>query len=280
MSNYKTALAVGAAAIMVSTGASAQEAERYYDGFYVSGSIGAEFLEDEGTDSIVFDTDGDGDFDDSVRTAAGADAFSPGFCIGTPVTPGTLPCRGNRRTDGYALRAGFDRRFGDGPLVGGVLLEGALPGVQESLTGFTTTPASYTFGRELEAAVTARARLGLSPGDGRTLFYVTGGGGFGRIEHTFATSNRLNSFTPTEPDDWQLGWQAGGGAEVMLTRNIGLGVEYLYSSFDDSDYVVAVGPGTAPPTNAFLLQSGGTDMTLLNDKFDYHTMRATVSLRF
>ena len=126
----------------------------------------------------------------------------------------------------------------------------------------------------------ARARLGVAPGEGRALFYATGGAGYARIDHSFSTSNGANSFTPDNERDWQFGWQAGGGAEVMLTRNLGLGIEYLYSRFNDDDYVVAVGPGTAPATNPFLLESGGTDMRLSNDKFDYHALRASVNLRF
>lgn len=272
--------ATGLVALMLSSVAFAQEDERYFNGPYVSGSIGLEFAEDGRNDSIVFDTNRDGTFDDTVRTVAGADAFSPGFCAGTPVAVGAAGCRGNRQKEGYALRVGYDRQLGNGPIVAGVLVEGSRPGVEEFTSGFSTTPASYTFGREIDWTVTGRARLGISPGDGRGLFYATGGAGFARIDHSFSTSNGANSFTPANESDWKFGWQAGGGAEVMLTRNLGLGLEYLYSSYKDDDYVVAVGPGTAAPTNPFLLESGGTDMRLSNDRFDFHSLRATVNLRF
>lgn len=272
--------AIGVTAIMLSSTAIAQEDERYFDGAYISGAIGLESVEDGRSDAIVFDTDGDGSFSDTVSTAAGADAFSPGFCGGTPVSAGTAGCRGNRQNEGYSVRLGYDRHLGDGPFVAGVLVEGARPGVEEFTSGFSTTPAAYTFGRELDWAVTARARLGISPGEGRGLFYVTGGAGYARIDHSFTTSNGTNSFTPDNERDWQFGWQAGGGAEVMLTRNIGLGLEYLYSSYNDDDYTVAVGPGTAPATNPFLIGSGGTDMRLSDDRFDFHALRATLNLRF
>lgn len=270
----------GVTALLLSSTAFAQEDERYFNGPYISGTIGLESVEDGRSDSIVFDTDGDGTFTDTVNTAAGANAFSPGFCAGTPVAAGASGCRGNRQNEGYALRVGYDRHLGDGPIVAGVLIEGARPGVEEFTSGFSTTPASYTFGREIDWAVTARARLGISPGDGRGLFYATGGAGYARIDHSFTTSNGANSFTPDNVRDWQFGWQAGGGAEVMLTRNIGLGLEYLYSSYNDDDYNVAVGPGTAPATNPFLIENGGTDLRLSNDRFDFHALRATVNLRF
>ncbi len=272
--------AVGITALLLSSTAFAQEDERYFNGPYISGSIGLESVDDSRGDSIVFDTDGDGSFNDTVNTVANADAFSPGFCGGTPVAAGASGCRGNRQNEGYSVRLGYDRHLGDGPFVAGVLVEGARPGVEEFTSGFSTTPAAYTFGRELDWAVTARARLGISPGEGRGLFYVTGGAGYARVDHSFSTSNTANSFTPDNERDWQFGWQAGGGAEVMLTRNIGLGLEYLYSRYNDDDYSVAVGPGSAPATNPFLLDSGGTDMRLSNDKFDYHALRATVNLRF
>lgn len=273
--------AIGASALMMSSPAFAQEDERYFNGPYISGTIGLESVEDGRGDTIVFDTDRDGTFGDPVNTAAGADAFSPGFCAGSPVSADAAGCRGSRQKEGYALRIGYDRHLGDGPLVAGVLVEGARPGVEEFTTGFSTTPASYTFGREMDWAVTARARVGISPGEGRGLFYATGGAGYARIDHSFTTSNGANAFTPGDARDWQFGWQAGGGAEIMLTRNIGLGLEYLYSSYNDDDYTVAVGPGTAPVTNPFLLDDPqGTDMRLSNDRFDFHALRASVSLRF
>ncbi|WP_233994165.1 outer membrane protein [Porphyrobacter sp. AAP60] len=263
-----------------STAAFAQEEERYFDGVYVSGAIGTEFAEDNRDDRILFDTDRDGNFNDNVNTVTGANAFAPGFCAGTPVSAASATCRGNRQGEGYALRLGVDKHLGDGPFVAGVLIEGAKPGVEEFTTGFSTTPASYTFAREIDWSATARARLGIAPGNGRALLYATGGAGFARIERSFTTSNGANSFTDANENDWKFGWQAGGGAEVMLTRNLGLGLEYLYSRYNDDDYTVAVGPGTAPATNPFLRESGGTDMRLSNDKFDFHALRGTVSLRF
>lgn len=270
----------GIAALTVSSAAFAQEEDRYFDGFYVSGAVGTEFIEDGADDSIIFDTNGDGDFNNLVLTGAGDNAFGPGFCAGSPTSAANATCRGNRQTEGYALRAGIDKHLGDSPFVAGVLVEGSRPGVEEFTTGFSTTPASYTFGREMEWAVTGRARVGIAPGEGRALFYGTGGAGFARIERSFTTSNGANSFSPSDANSWEFGWQAGGGAEVMLTRNLGLGVEYLYSDFNDDDYTVAVGQGTAPDTNPFVLASDGTDMRLSNDRFNYHTLRATVNLRF
>jgi outer membrane immunogenic protein len=266
---------------VIASPAFAQDAGPYFDGFYIGGSVSADTADDSRNDRIVFDTDRDGEFDDFVRTGAGADAFSPGFCRGNAGgSTRAVSCGGNDLEVGYAVRAGFDSRMGDGPLVAGVLVEAAKPGVEDFTTAFSTTPASYTIEREIDYSVMARGRLGISPGDGRGLFYVTGGVGFARLDHTFTTTNGANSFTPSNERDWQFGGQVGGGAELMLTRNIGLGLEYLYSSYEDEDYSVAVGQGTAPATNPFLLRSGGTDLRNGEDRFDYHSFKATLNFHF
>ncbi len=261
--------------------AAAQDGGPYFDGFYIGGSISADTAQSSRDDGFVFDTNRDGAFDNTVRTVAGADAFSPGFCTG-PADGATRDqsCGGNDLEIGYAARVGFDSRMGDGPFVAGVLIEGAKPGVEDFTTAFSTTPASYTIGREIDYSVMARGRLGFSPGEGRGLFYVTGGVGYARIDRAFSTTNGANSFTPNDDRSWEFGAQVGGGAEVMLTRNIGLGLEYLYSSYDDEDYVVAVGAGTAPATNPFLLTSGGTNLTTSQNRLDYHSFRANLNFRF
>lgn len=279
---HKIGLACSVAALSISSAAFAQTEDRFYDGIYISGAIGTEFVEDGSRDAFGFDTDGDGNYDDTVRTITGADAFSPGFCDGTSTSAANATCRGSRQSEGYAIRVGVDQHLGDSPFVAGILLEGSKPGIEEFTTAFSTTPASYTIGREIDYAVNARGRIGFAPGEGRALFYGTGGLSYGRIDHKFATTNTANSFTQENQRDWQLGWQAGGGAEVMVTRNLGLGIEYLHTSYKDDDYFVNVGRGNLPAnsTNPFLLDSGSTNLNLSNDRFNYHTLRGTVSLRF
>ena len=66
----------------------------------------------------------------------------------------------------------------------------------------------------------------------------------------------------------------------MVTNNIGLGLEYLYTDVKDKDYVVNVGAGTAPATNPFLLNGGGTDIRRSDPHFQTHSVRGTLSYRF
>ena len=76
------------------------------------------------------------------------------------------------------------------------------------------------------------------------------------------------------------GYAAGGGAEVMVTNNIAVGLEYLYTDVKDDDYVVNVGAGSAPATNPFLLNGGGTNIQRSDPHFRTHSVRGTLSFRF
>lgn len=271
-------LLAGAAAISA-VPAAAQEEERRWDGIYVGGSVGIPVQDNDGRETVLFDTDRNGGFGDTVRTALGADAFSPGFC-GGPANGNNAAasCRNDSDNEEYFVRLGADRQVGN--LVVGVVLEGGRSNARDSVTAFSSTPASYTFTREMDWSVGARGRLGYTPTNSGFLMYVTGGVTYGQFDNSFQTSNTANSFTLTGEDDRQWGAAVGGGAEVMLTRNLTLGLEYLYTRYNEDDFRVAVGPGTAPPTNPFLLVSGGTDMRRSDPRFDTHAIRATAAIRF
>ena len=52
-----------------------------------------------------------------------------------------------------------------------------------------------------------------------------------------------------------------------------------FPRYDDDDYYVAVGAGSAPATNPFLLQSGGTNIKPSDDLM-VQSIRAGVNFRF
>ena len=85
MSTLKTCppLGAAAAAILFATSAAAQN----WTGPYLGGSAGYASGRDDGGETILFDRNLDGAFKDTVATAAGADAFSPGFCGGSANGP-------------------------------------------------------------------------------------------------------------------------------------------------------------------------------------------------
>ncbi len=256
----------------------AQDEPVGFNGFYVSGAVGITMQGGNDGDSVVFDTNRDGSFNENVVTTLGANAFTPGFCAGssTSATPGS--CREDRKRIDYGVRLGLDSRIGES-LVVGALVEVSKNDSVDGTTAFSTTPAGYSFERQLDYAISGRARIGFTPG-GRALIYGTGGVSYARIDHKFFTTNTVNSFTATNDRDWVWGYQLGGGGEFMLTDNISIGAEYLYNRYDDDKYFVAIGPGTAAATNPFLLNGGGTNFRPSRSNFDFHTVRATLSFHF
>jgi outer membrane immunogenic protein len=272
-------LLVASAASLLAVPAMAQDGRdtsQDFNGPYISIVGGGTLQGSDRGETLVFDTNRDGTYGDQVTTVGGANAFSTGFCNGTATSPANIDCRNDKDGPEYFGRLGFDKRMGN--FVLGVVLEGGRSEARDSVSGFSTTPARYTMSREADYQAGARLRAGYTPGGG-ALFYVTGGGAYAKLDNRFTTSNGANSFADNgRTNAW--GYAAGGGAEVMVTNNISVGLEYLYTDLKDNDYVVNVGPGTAPPTNPFLLNGGGTDIQRSNPHFRTHSVRGSLSFRF
>ncbi|RYY25690.1 MAG: porin family protein [Sphingomonadales bacterium] len=272
-------LALSAASILaIAAPAFAQDAE--FDGPYVGASVGYSFGANDKDETIRFDRDLNGSFGDTVVTAAAGapNAFSPGFCGGAANTNAPAGgCAKDKRGFTFAARAGYDMQMGS--FVVGAVAEIGKARVRDSVSAYSTTPASYTMTREFDLNAGLRLRAGYVAGS-KTLIYATGGLAYAKIDHRFATTNTANSFTGRGKDDaW--GYAAGGGIEHKLGGNVSVGVEYLYTSLKDDKYVVRAGAGTAPATNPFLLAgAGGTDFRRSDERFDHHAVRATVAYRF
>ena len=274
-------LVLAAAAPAVAQDDDGGQPANYFNGFYVGGAFALDATANADDGGIAFDTNRDGRFDNTVRTTTGANAFSPGFCGGAAQGGSNTGCGDDKDSYGYAIRAGVDRRLGgDGMLVAGLLVEAAKSESRDYVSAFSTTPASYTIARGLDYSLALRGRLGFSPGDGRGLFYVTGGVAYGKLEHGFSTTNTANTFTQVNDREYELGGQIGGGAELYFMPNASVTFEYLYSSFADDKYYVAVGQGTAPATNPFLLNGGGTNLRAANTDLNQHSFRVGLNLRF
>ena len=117
--NRTLAFALSAALVAAATPAAAQS---NWTGFYAGGHAGKADRTGGSNAQIEFDTNLDGQFGDTVRTASGADAFSPGFCGGAAFgsTP-ALGCEGDDAGLDVGVRAGYD--WQSGALVFGVLGE-------------------------------------------------------------------------------------------------------------------------------------------------------------
>lgn len=267
-----------------------------FNGIYVGVSGGYDVQPNDRGSTIEFDRNLDGRFGDSVLTGTGANAFSPGFCNGrgvsanapgqqspaNPAVPQGGACVGDKDGWNYNARVGFDRQMGS--LVLGVVGEFGKTDITDSVTAFSVTPANYVFNRSIDWEAGIRARAGFTPND-TTLFYGTFGPGYARIDRSFTSSQSTNSFTGSGKRN-QWGIQGGGGVEQKIGNNFSIGLEYMYHQYQDDDYRVraAGGPAAAPftpftnPTNGG--SALGTDFRRSDDKFRWHSMRATAAFRF
>lgn len=276
-----TGAVLGTIGLLASTAAFAQDQE--FSGPYVGVSLGHSFQQGDSDETIQFDRDLNGSFGDTVTTtnAAGApNAFSPGFCGGSAVSA-TNGCRDDRDGTQYAARLGYDVQMGN--VVIGVVGDIGKTQISDSVSAFSTTPASYTMTRSIDWNAGLRLRAGYAAG-GRTLVYATGGGAYAKVDHGFSTSNTVNSFTEVSEKKDVWGWAAGGGIEQKVGRNFSIGVEYLYTRLNDKDYTVRAGALTTPATpatNPFLLgNAAGTDFRRSDERFESHGVRATAAFRF
>ncbi|WP_439470428.1 outer membrane protein [Brevundimonas sp.] len=249
-----------------------------YIGIY-GGGIDNKEQEDE---TLIFDRNLDGVFGETVTTAppANANAFAPGFCSGSASTNQAPDgCNGDNTGVEGSIRAGYDWQFGS--FVAGVVGEWSAVDVDDTVTGFSSTPASYVFKRQVNDMAALRARLGYAAGP--ALVYITGGAAYAGIENSFQTTNTANSFVVREDDDKADGWQAGAGLEWRLAPNLSVTGEYLYTSLTPGDYVVRAGnTGTTPATNPFILapNTTGTDIMRSNDEMELHAVRIGMNVRF
>lgn len=251
-----------------------------WTGGYVGAHLGAIADPDENA-RILFDNDLDGGYGDTVRTGAGADAFSPGFCDGA--AKDRTPASGCSKDFGganYGIRGGYDWQIGDNWVLG-VLGEYSMNDARDAVTAFSTTPAYYTMYRKVDGMLALRGRAGYAfGGDGENLIYVTGGVAQAKIDNDFVTSNRANAFSDNGGDT-VTGYQAGVGYERRFGDHFTVGLEYLLTSLKDDGYRVHVGQGTAPATNPFLLVNpNGTDFKRSDEDFDLDSLRLTVAYRF
>lgn len=284
-------VAVAALTIGMAPAAYAQDLgrdDRPFDGLYVGASGGYDVQGNDIGSRIEFDRNGDGRFGDGatdeVRTAAGANAFSPGFCNGRAISNVVASgCENDRNRASYYGRVGYDKQMG--VLVVGGLIEFGKSEIKDYVTGFSTTPASYTMERSLNWEASARLRAGAAFGTGANagMFYATGGVGYADIRHRFQVfNNSANVFTGNNDGKKEFGFVVGGGVEKFLTRNISFGVEGTYHDYKDKDYFVRVTQGTAPINNPFVLapNTSGTTIRRADPDFRWFSLRGTLNFRF
>jgi opacity protein-like surface antigen len=270
-------ISTGAAIAAVTTGVPAAAQSADWTGGYIGGRVGYAAGLDDNDERILFDTDLDGTFGDTVNTAAGADAFSPGFCGGSPESALAADgCDKDDRGINYGVFAGYDYDFGS--IVVGGLVEYDRSKVEDAVSAFSTTPANYSFNRELKGTFGLRGRVGIDAGG--FMPYVTAGMVRAKIRDSFVTSNAVNAFALGQRSHRETGYRLGGGVEAMVGP-VALGLLYLRTNVKDDDARVAVTQGTAGPTNPFILVNpNGTAFRRSEDRFRSHALSLTASFRF
>jgi outer membrane immunogenic protein len=274
--------AIGASCVLaILAGANAATAQTW-KGAYVAGFVGGARPAEHPAESVGFDTNLDGAFGDTVRTAAGANAFSPGFCGGLAVNAtAAAGCVMDESGVDFGGRAGYDWQFGR--FVLGGLAAFSRADVADSVTAFSTTPAFYAFTRESNYTLGLRARAGIATD--RFLAYGTLGPAWSSVDQAFTTSNSVNTFVPVNQDDDEgresvWGYQAGAGLEFRLGGPVTVFGEYLFSSFDNRESSTIRSQGPAPATNPFILVNpAGTEFRRVN-RLETHSVGAGVALRF
>ncbi|WP_372354055.1 outer membrane protein [Xanthomonas sp. NCPPB 3761] len=276
-----TPLASAALALLVlAPSAWAQSGPADWSGFSIGANAGGADPAGVSGGRFGFDTNLDGRDGDQVSTVTGADAFSPGFCGGAAA--GRTPASGCSKDKGgaeYGARLGYDWQADN--WVYGVVAEYTRNDVHDSVSAFSTTPAFYTFTRQLNRTAALRGRIGYAFGtQGDYLAYITAGVARGEFDHRFASSNTANSFTSSGGDSAD-GYQAGIGLQRRLSDKVSVGVEYLFTRLQDDDTRVRVGPGTAPATNPFLrVNPAGTDLRRTDTDVSTNAVRLTATYRF
>ena len=248
-----------------------------FSGIYIGAAGGYDVQPNDVGSRILFDRGSNGSFGDTVSTAAGANAFSPGFCNGRArgATPTPGGCANDRDGWSYYGRIGMDSQRGN--IVIGAVGEFGKSEITDSVSAFSTTPANYVMTRKLDWEASIRGRVGYAPGT--TLFYGTFGPGYARIDREFTTTNTANAFSQFGKRN-QWGIVGGGGIEQKLGKNFSIGMEYTYHQYRDDDARVRVTQGTAPTTNPFVLGGTTTDFRRSDTQFRWHSLRATAAFRF
>lgn len=247
-----------------------------WTGGYISAHIGFSKIPEGSDNTVVFDRDLNGEFDDTIVTAAGANAFSPGFCVGAASS--AVPSGGCTQDDSgmdFGGRAGYDWQMGS--LAFGLLADVAAVDHTDSLTAFSTTPAFYTFTREINWVGALRARAGF--GGERFLVYGTGGPAWADLDRSFASSNTVNTFVESD-EGMSWGYQLGGGVDFKFNGRWTATGEYLWTNIMDEDRYTVRAQGPAPATNPFILgNANGADLRR-EDALKFGAFRFSLGYRF
>lgn len=172
-------------------------------------------------------------------------------------------------SDGFVggVHIGYDYELGSA-FGGGALVIGAVADLSyvdiERFGGLSDGIDIIAARQELEYLATARLRVGA--GFERVLVYATGGLAVGDVETSIV--NTLTNDGQSKSDT-RVGYAVGAGVDFLVTQNLSLGVEYLYTDLGSEDL-----------SQSFNDPDYGTLGIVSNEDFDFHTVWAKASFRF
>lgn len=230
-----------------------QHADANWSGFYLGTQVGGAFNPD---DAGELDFDGPGDID-----SAFGDNFEGEF----------------QSSFQGGFHAGYDHQM-DRTVIG-VVVDTNFTNIEQRQSAFSATPATYSEVRTIEYLVSGRLRAGylVTP---KFLPYITGGVAWGDIDYRFDTDTPANvREEDADRDGW--GYTLGAGFETLITDNLSIGAEYLYTDLGKNDFSTNLsaeaGGGQAAFGNA---ASGGTDTEGSDGNFDFHSIAVKLSYRY
>ncbi len=273
----RVSIAAALAASMALVGTAGAVSAQGWTGGYVGLSAGSSTTSHH-NDSIVFDTNLDGTYDDKVPNGSGGNAFPGDACYGMAQSRMAADgCAKTKYRANIGVRAGYDWRMNN--IVYGVVGEINSAKIEDSVSAFSTEPNAYSFTRKVRSLSALRGRAGYVVED--WLVYATAGFAWADIRHGFATTNNLNSFTAADTKS-RSGYQAGLGVEKPVGDAWTVGLEYLHTSVSDPAAAVRAGPSSNTfASNLFLVTNPqGTDMKRSSDRFRNDSVMFTVSYRF
>ena len=138
---------------------------------------------------------------------------------------------------------------------------------------FSVNGANYSVKDQIDYLGTVRGRLGYAYD--RFLVYGTGGLAYAkRSQSTGFPSTTSGPFTgynfSEKTDKTDTGYAVGGGLDYLATKNLSVGLEYLYTDLGKNDF-------STKATNGLNQVDFSTKS---NDSTDFHTVWAKVSYRF
>lgn len=181
----------------------------------------------------------------------------------------------NDGTSGFigGLHAGYDYQI-DSFIIGAVADISYVNAKSEA----TYTQFGQTFGAEqdIDFLGTVRAKAGVAAD--RVAVYATAGLAYASVSNDLIGSTAVTAGgqaynVSLEEDSDNVGYAVGAGVDYLVTQNVSLGVEYLYTDLGKSEASVNYTPvGSTIPDGSL---TGRSDSDL-----DFHTVWAKASFRF